>query len=74
MKLKYKKMMHQQRSFKTVKETKERENEERKAEEDQTEKERLQRRYDEKKRLEIMKIELRETFKQKNVKGICNTA
>ena len=45
-----------------IKEVKKRENEERIAEKDQIEKECLQRRYDEEKRLETMKVELRQTF------------
>ena len=45
-----------------IKELKKRENEERTAEKDQIEKECLQRRYDEEKRLETMKVELRQTF------------
>ena len=45
-----------------IKELKKRENEERTAEKDQIEKEYLQRRYDEEKRLETMKVELRQTF------------
>ena len=45
-----------------IKEVKKRENEERIAEKDQIEKECLQRRYDEEKRLEAMKVELRQTF------------
>ena len=45
-----------------IKEGKKRENEERIAEKDQIEKECLQRRYDEEKRLETMKVELRQTF------------
>ena len=49
-----------------ITELKERENKERRAEEDQIEEECLKRRYDEEKRLEIVKIELRQTFEQKN--------
>ena len=45
-----------------IKKLKKRENEERTAEKDQIEKGYLQRRYDEEKRLETMKVELRQTF------------
>ena len=51
---------------KGMKELKEIENKERKAEEDQIEEKHLQRRCDEEKRLETMKIELPQTFIQKN--------
>ena len=51
---------------KGMKELKEIEKKERKAEEDQIEEKHLQRRYDEEKRLETMKIELPQTFIQKN--------
>ena len=52
--------------YRRIKELKEIENKWRKAEEDQIDEEHLQRRYDEEKQLETMKIELRQTFKQKN--------
>ena len=55
-----------------IKELKERGNKERKAEENQIEEERLQQRYDEEKRLEIMKIELRQTFKKRRKKKMAS--
>ena len=45
-----------------IKELKKEGNKERTVEKDQIEKERLQRRYDEEKRLETMKTDLRQTF------------